>query len=69
MSLTLKQKANLFHILFLFPLIYVNLYPQVLGDIPNVYTHHLLLFMIIIGSLYHIYLFMYVNNKQVTFAV
>ncbi len=65
MSLTLKQKANLFHLLFLFPLIYVNLYPETIEGIDKIYFHHLLLFMIIVGSLYHVYLFMYVNNKQV----
>lgn len=69
MSLTLKQKANLFHILFVFPLIYINLYPETLKGMDPVYLHHLLLFMIIVGSLYHVYLFMYINNKQVRFDV
>ncbi len=69
MSLTLRQKTDLFHILFIFPLIYVNLYPETLETMDPVYLHHLLLMIIIIGSFYHVYLFMYVNNKQVRFDI
>lgn len=69
MSLTLRQKLNLFHILFIFPLIYISIYPRILETVDPVYIHNLLLFMIIIGSFYHVYLFMYVNNKQVKFEI
>lgn len=63
MDLTLKQKTNLFHILFIFPLIYVNLYPEILGDKDKaLYLHHLLLFLVIVGTLYHIYRFMYASK-------
>lgn len=54
---TVKQKTNLFHILFIFPLIFVSLYPDTIGRENSMYVHYTLLFMITVGSLYHIYRF------------
>lgn len=61
-SLTVKQKINLFHVLFIFPLIFINLYPEILGQ--KRILRYLLLFMTTMGSFYHVYLFFYINNKS-----
>lgn len=70
-GLTLKQKKNLFHLLVLFPIIYLAVNPEAVKSLDNKQMRRIVMYIILFATLYHIYLFAYVNNKEekkVTFA-
>jgi hypothetical protein len=58
MKLTNQQKANLFHILVVFPLIYITVYPDTVASLDPDVLRKLVTFIMIAGTMYHIYKFM-----------
>lgn len=69
MKLTYKQNANLFHILVIFPLIYITIHPEIVENMPIDVLRNLVTFIMIAGTMYHLYMFIEVNNKSVRFDV
>lgn len=63
MNLTLEQKTNLCYIMFIVPLVYISVYPEVVRELGCDYVRNVFLFMIMAGSLYHVYRFMSVYHK------
>ena len=58
MVLTLEEKTNLCHIMFIVPLVYISVYPEIVRGMDTEYVRNVFLFMIMVGSLYHAYRFM-----------
>jgi hypothetical protein len=65
MNITYRQKANLFHILALFPLIFLAVNDEYFKGVDRNVIKPILYFILAAGTLYHIYLFMYVNVARV----
>lgn len=65
MKLTNKQKANLFHLLALFPLIFIAVNDQYFKSVDRAIVKNILNMVIVAGIFYHLYLFMYVNAEKI----
>ena len=62
MNLTYREKANLAHVLFLFPVIMLAIYPEMLKNTDPEYVKALGAFLILLGSVYHIYNFLHASR-------
>ena len=61
MNITYRQKANLFHMLVLFPLIFLAINDDLINHDTEV-LKKIVSIIIVAGIFYHLYLFMYVNS-------
>ena len=62
MNITYRQKANLFHMLVLFPLIFLAINDDLIKDAHPEVLKKIVSVIIVAGIFYHLYLFMYVNS-------
>lgn len=62
MNLTYRERANLAHVLFMFPILYLSIYPEILKGVDPETIKMAGVVLILLGSIYHTYHFLHVSK-------